>query len=203
MTTCVLIRHAEHALLGHTIVGRAPGVGLSPEGLRRAEVLAERLEGSSIKALYSSPLQRARATAGAIAARARLEVHITDELNEIDFGEWTNRTLVELHELEEWRRFNVFRSGSRIPGGETMIEVQARMLRLIERLCTVHPAATVALVGHGDPIKAALASYLGVPLDLSQRIEISPASVSIVRLERYGPQVLLINGLVEKELLQA
>jgi broad specificity phosphatase PhoE len=203
MTTLLVIRHAEHALLGHTIVGRAPGVRLSPEGVRQAEALAERVEGSSIRALYSSPLERARATAAAIATRARLEVQIAEELNEIDFGEWTNRTLVDLHELEEWRRFNAFRSGSRIPGGETLIEVQTRMLRLIERLCTIHPTETVALVGHGDPIKAALASYLGVPLDLAQRIEISPASVSIVRLERYGPQVLLINGLVAKELLQA
>ena len=202
MTTLFLIRHAEHALLGHAIVGRAAGVQLSPEGIRQAEALAERLEGSSIRALYSSPLERARATAAAIAAIVGLEVQTVEELNEIDFGEWTDRTLVDLHELEEWRRFNAFRSGSRIPGGETIIEVQARMLRLIERLCTLHPIETVALVGHGDPIKAALAYYLGVPLDLAQRIEISPASVSIVRLERYGPQVLLLNGLVEKELLQ-
>lgn len=202
MTTLFLIRHAEHALLDHAIVGRAAGVQLSPEGIRQAEALAERLEGSSIRALYSSPLERARATAAAIAAIVGLEVQTVEELNEIDFGEWTDRTLVDLHELEEWRRFNAFRSGSRIPGGETIIEVQARMLRLIERLCTLHPIETVALVGHGDPIKAALAYYLGVPLDLAQRIEISPASVSIVRLERYGPQVLLLNGLVEKELLQ-
>lgn len=202
MTTFALIRHASHSLVGRAIVGRAPGVPLSPEGLRQAEALSERLEARSIRALYSSPLERARATAAPIAARLGLEVQIADELNEIDYGEWTSRTLAELHDLEEWRRFNIFRSGSRIPDGETMIEVQERVLRLVERLCSAHPERAVALISHGDVIKATLAYYLGVTIDLFQRIEISPASVSIVRIERYGPEVLLVNGGVEERLLQ-
>jgi probable phosphomutase (TIGR03848 family) len=203
MTTFALIRHASHGLVGHTIVGRAPGIRLGPDGLRQAEALADRLDGSSIAALYSSPLERARGTAAPIACRLRLEVQIAEELNEIDFGEWTNRTLAELHDLEGWRWFNTFRSGSRIPGGETMVEVQERVLRLLERLCRVHPQQTVALISHGDVIKATLAYYLGVPLDLFQRIEIGPASVSIVRIERHGPEVLLVNGCVEERLLRA
>ena len=203
MTTFALIRHASHALLGHTIVGRLPGVQLSARGLREAEALASRLEGWPIQALYSSPLERARATAAAIADRLRLEVQAADELNEIDYGAWTNRTLADLREIPEWRRFNLFRSGSRIPGGESMVEVQDRMLQLIERLRCVHPEQTVALVGHGDVIKAALAYYLGVPLDLFGRIELSPASLSVIRVEPHGPQVLLINGLVEERLLRS
>ena len=203
MTTFALIRHASHALLGHTIVGRLPGVQLSARGLREAEALASRLEGWPIQALYSSPLERARATAAAIADRLRLEVQAADELNEIDYGAWTNRTLADLREIPEWRRFNLFRSGSRIPGGESMVEVQDRMLQLIERLRCVHPEQTVALVGHGDVIKAALAYYLGVPLDLFGRIELSPASLSVIRVEPHGPQVLLINGLVEDRLLRS
>lgn len=202
MTTFALIRHASHGLVGHTIVGRAPGVGLSAEGLRQADALAELVEVGSVQALYSSPLERARATAAGLAARLHLEVQIAEELNEIDYGAWTSKTLADLHDLEGWRRFNIFRSGSRVPDGETMIEVQVRVLRLLERLCMAHPEETVALVSHGDVIKAALAHYLGVSLDLFQRIEISPASLSIVRVERYGPQVLLINGGVEDGLLQ-
>jgi probable phosphoglycerate mutase len=203
MTTFALIRHASHALLGQTIVGRTPGVRLSLEGAGQAEALAERLQASSIRALYSSPLERARETAALIGARLRREVQIADELNEIDFGDWTNRTLADLHELEEWRRFNSFRSGSRIPNGESMLEVQDRMLRLLERLCAAHGDQTVALVSHGDVIKATLAHCLGLPLDLFQRSEISPASVSVVRIERHGPAVLLINGGVAAGLFQA
>ena len=203
MTTFALIRHASHVLLGHTIVGRLPGVQLSARGLREAEALASRLEGWPIQALYSSPLERARATAAAIADRLRLEVQAADELNEIDYGAWTNRTLADVREIPEWRRFNLFRSGSRIPGGESMVEVQERMLRLIERLCCAHPEQTVALVSHGDVIKAALAYFLGVPLDLFGRIELSPASLSVIRVEPHGPQVLLINGLAEERLLRS
>jgi probable phosphoglycerate mutase len=183
--------------LGHTLVGRAPGVGLSAHGVREADGLAGWLEAAPIRAVYSSPLERARETAAIIAARLQLQVEIADELNEIDFGDWTDRTLADLPELAEWRWFNAFRSTTRIPNGEALTDVQSRMLRLMERLGAVHPGQTVALVSHGDVIKATLAHYLGVPLDLFQRIEVSPASVSIVRIERYGPQVLLVNGLVE------
>lgn len=201
MTTFALIRHTKHDLVGHTIVGRTSGVRLSREGVEQAERLAQRLEASSISALYSSPLERALNTAAAIAASLRLQTEVAEELNEIEFGAWTNRTLPELHELEEWRRFNLLRSSSQIPGGETMVEVQGRMLRLIERLCAAHPEQTVALVSHGDVIKATLAHYLGVPLDLFHRIEISPASVSLLRVERYGADVLLVNGFVDDGLL--
>jgi probable phosphomutase (TIGR03848 family) len=203
MTTFALIRHASHALLGHRIVGRMPGVALSPGGSQEAAALARRLEREPIQALYSSPLERARATAAPIADRLRLEVQVAEELNEIDYGQWTNRALADLRDVPEWRRFNHFRSGSPIPDGESMIEVQDRMLRLIERLCAVHPEQIVALVSHGDVIKATLAYYLGVPLDLFQRIELSPASLSILKVEPHGPEVLLINGLVEDRLLQS
>jgi probable phosphoglycerate mutase len=197
MTTFVLIRHASHDLLGHTLVGRAPGVGLSAQGARDAGELAQWLEAAPIRAVYSSPLERARETAAIVATRLQLQVRIADELNEIDFGEWTDRRLGDLHELVEWQWFNAFRSTARTPNGEAMIDVQSRMLQLIERLGAVHADQMVALVSHGDVIKATLAHYLGVPLDLLQRIEVSPASVSVVRVERYGPQVLLVNGLVE------
>jgi broad specificity phosphatase PhoE len=202
MTTFALIRHAAHGLLGDTIVGRMPGVALSPDGFEEAEQLAARLAASRVEVVYSSPLERAHRTAEEIAGRLGLEVQIADELNELDFGDWTNQKLTDLHALEEWWQFNRFRSGSRVPNGEAMIEVQCRLLRLIERLCALHPIQVVALVSHGDVIKAALAYYLGVPLDMFHRIEISPASVSIVRIEPYGAQVLLVNGLVEKGLLR-
>jgi broad specificity phosphatase PhoE len=121
-------------------------------------------------------------------------VRIAPELDEIDFGDWTDRSFEELDGLERWRRFNQFRSGTRSPNGESMIEVQARFLALAERLAEDHGEDRVALVSHGDVIRAALAHYLGIHLDLFQRLEISPASLSVVRLDSYGPKVLMING---------
>ena len=194
MSTLALIRHAAHDDLGHRIVGRAPGVHLSPEGVRQATALAGQLGDDLIGALYSSPLERAIETAVPIAERLALDLAVAEELNELDFGSWTGRELAELDRIEAWRQFNRFRSSARIPGGETMVEVQARFLRLVERLCADHAGGTVALVSHGDVIRAALAHYLGVHLDLLLRIEISPASLSVVRLSPWGARVLLVNG---------
>jgi probable phosphoglycerate mutase len=194
MSMLVLIRHAAHDDLGHRIVGRAPGVHLSPEGVRQAAALAGQLGADFIGGLYSSPLERALETAAPIAERLALDLAVAEELNELDFGSWTGRELAELDQIEAWRQFNLFRSSARIPRGETMVEVQARFLRLVQRLCADHAGGTVALVSHGDVIRAALAHYLGVHLDLLLRIEISPASLSVVRLSPWGARVLLVNG---------
>lgn len=194
MTTFYLIRHAAHDLLGRAMAGRMPGVSLNPAGRDAAERLAEHLAAVPFAAVYSSPLDRARETAAPLAARQGLAVQIEPALDEIDFGDWTGRTLEALHGLERWRLFNSFRSGTPIPGGERMLEVQARIAAAMLRLRERHPGGTVALVGHGDVLKSALAFWLGVPLDLFQRIELAPASRSIVALSDHGPKILLING---------
>lgn len=193
-TTVLLIRHAEHRLQGRALVGRADGVGLSAEGRRQADGLAEWLVATPPAALYSGPLERARETAAPIAARLGLRVEIADELDEVDFGDWTGRTFGELEGGDLWRRFNAFRSGTRSPNGEHMLEVQARVVGLIERLRGRHPGGRVGLVSHGDVIRAALLYYLGAPLDLVHRIEVGPASLSVVALGADGARVLLVNG---------
>lgn len=67
-----------------------------------------------------------------------------------------------------------------------MVEVQARVLAPIERLCVRQSSLTLALVGHADVIRVALTYCLGMPLDLLLRLEVRPASISIVAMERYG-----------------
>jgi probable phosphomutase (TIGR03848 family) len=196
MTTFLLIRHALCDPIGRSISGRQPGIHLNHEGKRQAEQLAERLEELPLTALCSSPLERAQETAQAVAARQGLKVQTLEGLQEIDFGSWTGKTLAELDPLPDWRAFNSFRSGSRIPGGENMAEVLSRVLRELDRLRQRHPApgALVGVVSHGDVLRVLLAHALGVSLDLMQRLELSPASVSIVAVEDYGPRVLLVNS---------
>jgi probable phosphoglycerate mutase len=108
-------------------------------------------------------------------------------------GEFTGLTFEHLETRPDWRRFNSVRSMARIPGGELMMETQTRIVSEMEFLRERHPEQIVALVSHGDVIKAAVAYCAGVPLDLFQRIEISPASVSVLRLSEYAPQIHSVN----------
>lgn len=192
-TTFYFIRHAAHGLLGRVLAGRMPGVHLSAEGQAQAEALAKSLAGLPVTALYCSPLERARQTAAPLSRVWNVESQAYDEIQEIDFGEWTGASFDALSADPRWEYFNTFRSGSGAPGGERMLDVQARMVAAVDRLRHRHPEGHVALVGHADPIKAVLAHYLGVHLDLFQRLEISPASVTGVELADWGPRILYVN----------
>jgi broad specificity phosphatase PhoE len=193
MTTFYLIRHAEKDTPADRITGRMPGVHLSEAGLRQAEHLADFLTSSGISLIVSSPLERARETALPLAERLGLPIQDLEEIGEVDFGDWTNLTLSELDRMEGWKLFNQFRSGSRIPGGETMLEVQARFVRKLEVLARSHSGQRVAVFSHSDPIKTVLVHYLGMSLDLMDHIEVSPASVSTLALYPWGVRVLGIN----------
>jgi probable phosphoglycerate mutase len=194
VTNFLLIRHALHLFGGHRIAGRTRDVHLSPAGLAQADALAERLATVPLHALYRSPMERTDETQRPLAARHRLEAIVSAAFDELDYGDWTGRTLDELRSDEHWRRWNSFRSGTRVPNGESMLDVQTRVVSEMQRLCDLHPDRNVAIVSHGDVIKAALAYCAGVALDMFQRIEISPASVSVVQVAEHGAWVLCVNN---------
>jgi probable phosphoglycerate mutase len=193
MTVFHLIRHGDYSLIGTTLAGRTPGHSLSAAGRAQAEAVAAALADRSLAAVVSSPLERARETAAPIAARAGLEVEIEPALNEIDFGHWTGMAFDTLHAIPAWRAFNGFRSATPIPGGETMLEAQVRGVGLVCRLRAAYPDAELALVSHGDVIKAIVAYFLAVPLDLFRRIEIGPASRSVLTLHETDASVNAVN----------
>ena len=193
MTRFILIRHATNDTVGKLLAGRMKGVHLNEEGKAQAQRLADDVKGLQIDALYSSPMERAIETAEPLAKALHLQVQIREEFLELDLGDWTSITLADVKAKPAFKHFNSFRSGTRIPGGETMLEAQVRFLKGLENLCRQHPQQTVAVVSHGDPIKAAVAYYAGIPLDLFHRMEISPASVSIVEVFEETARVLLVN----------
>ncbi len=193
MTTFLLVRHALHEFGGERIAGRTPNVHLSPDGLREADALAERLSGIRVDALYASPILRCQETAEKIVRRHDLEVVTSDEITELGFGDWQGARIDVLDEQDPWKRFNAFRSGTRAPHGELFLETQLRIVRFILDLRERHEGQTVALVSHADVIRAALLHFLGIPMDLFLRLEISPASVSTVAIADYGPWVLGVN----------
>ncbi|HZA94077.1 MAG TPA: histidine phosphatase family protein [Gemmatimonadales bacterium] len=199
MTTFLLIRHALCDPVGISIAGRTSGVHLNEAGRQQATALAGRLGGLPVAAIRSSPLERAMETAQPLAAALGLPVAQDAGLNEVDFGEWTGRTLIELDGLAEWRDFNERRSSTRIPGGETMAEVVSRSLATLEQVRRT-PELTgrlVALVSHGDVLRSLVAHCIGMSPDALHRIEIAPASVSILLSEDGNWRLLLLNSTEE------
>lgn len=192
-TTFYLIRHATHDLVGRTLAGRMDGVALSEQGRLESGRLADRLGGRAIAAIYSSPLQRAQETARPLARRTGLTVDIEPALNEFDFGAWTGREFASLEGDPLWKLFNTWRSGTRAPGGESMLEVQARIVGILEALHVRHTEDAVALVSHGDVLKAAVLHYLGMALDSFMRIELEPASVTVLELAHWGARIVTLN----------
>jgi probable phosphoglycerate mutase len=175
------------------LAGRLPGIHLSAQGEQQAQRLAERLAVLPIAAVYSSPLERALHTAQPLADCRRLAVHPCEAMADIDYGEWSGQRFDDLAGDPRWRRWNEFRSGAPLPHGGLMLEVQARALRALEEIRRRHSDEVVAVVSHSDVIKAALAHYLGTPLDLLQRLEISPASFSVLAIYDWGARVIGLN----------
>jgi len=193
MTTFLLIRHGHTALVGKALVGRHTGVSLSEAGHVQAHQLVRRLASTSIDAVYSSPLQRSIETAQPLASQRNLPVIERDRLAEIDFGQWTGATIAELEPDPEWRRFNSFRSSARALKGESILDLQSRMMTELEELRLRHPEQAVALFSHGELIRSAIIHYAAIPIDLSLRIEISPASISVIGLAEWGVRILAVN----------
>ncbi|WP_282004883.1 MSMEG_4193 family putative phosphomutase [Propioniciclava sinopodophylli] len=186
-TVVLLVRHGLTPTTGRVLPGRAPGLHLSDQGRAQSEALVERLAGVRPDALYTSPLERTRETAAPLAAASGLVATVEDGLVECDFGEWTGRELTELARLKSWRTVQQAPSTFRFPGGESFVELQARMVGTLDRLRSAHPGGTVVCFSHADPIKVALAHALGTPLDLFQRIAVDPASVSVLAHEPGRP----------------
>ena len=193
MTTFLLIRHGETDANGKLMAGSAKGWRLNPRGTRQAQMLADRLASVEIRAIYASPLERAMETAEPIARSHGIQPIPVEGLGEIRIGAWQGIPFSELDRREDWRRFNTFRSGTCPPGGELMRETQTRMFTEIESLRARHPEDTVAVVSHSDPLRSLLAFHLGIPLDLTRRLQLNTGSLSVVRMDASSVRVLSVN----------
>jgi broad specificity phosphatase PhoE len=177
-----------------------PGAGpsLSDLGRKQAEEAAQYILGwrpslPPLVAVYSSPLCRARETAGIIGQALDLGVVENPALADCNAGEWAGVALSQLAKKPEWATVQHYPSGFRFPGGESMPEMSTRLVGAVKAVVQAHPGQAVVVVSHADPIKAVLAEALGTHLDLFQRIGVSPASVSAVSYAEAGPNVVLTN----------
>jgi probable phosphoglycerate mutase len=188
-----LVRHASHDQLGRVLSGWTPGVHLNDTGRRELEWLVDRLSASRAEVVVTSPLERCRETAAPIADSIPCELVENPDLGEIQYGDWTGLRFAELESQPRWHEFNRHRSRVRIPGGESMADVQRRVVRSLETLQGRHRWGPVIVVSHGDVLRTAIAYFLGLSLDALDRFEIAPGSVSTVSFEHDGPRVLSLN----------
>lgn len=200
MTIMLLIRHGENDARKTRLVGRLPGIHLNQQGREQAEELARLLADAPIQAVYSSPLERAVETARPIAAALNLQVEQLEELIEINYGEWQGRTFKQIRRSKFWRQVGQDPAGVRFPGGETFLEAQQRAVAALERIA--QGKDLVAVVTHADIILLALAHYLNMPLKDFHRLEIQPASISVIELKDGQSRILHVNQVTRLELPQ-
>lgn len=193
MPTILLIRHGENEYVKKgRLAGRLPGIHLNEKGLSQAELLGKSLAKVPIKAVYSSPLERAAETAKPIAKAHKLKVIKRDGLLELDMGKWENKTLKQLRRQKLWKVVQQSPSLARFPEGETFAEAQHRITTELQTLSARHkPKDIIVCVGHSDMIKLAVAFYLGLHLDMFQRLIVSPGSISTLHITK--THALLIN----------
>lgn len=195
MPLIFLIRHGENDFIKKKrLAGRLSGIHLNDSGRSQAKSLAEMLAKAPIKAVYSSPLERTMETAKPIAEALGLQVKPRSGLIETDVGKWQGKKLKVLSRRKRWQVVQSSPCTMRFPGGESFAEAQHRICSDLESLCKKHnPKDLIICVSHADPIKLAVAFYLGLPLDLFQRLAISPASITTLYIGTNGSHLLSLN----------
>ncbi len=212
MPILLLIRHATNDFVKTgRLPGHHPNIHLNEEGRSQAEALGQYLKSRNITALYASQLERAIETAWRLAQTHQLPIQIDNDLADTDTGDYTGRVIKELSEQDAskaiWKQIVETPSLGQLPGGESLLGMQKRVVaalqRIIERYLdptptsdekTTPPApAIIAVVMHADPIKAALAHFLGMPFDYFQRVGVSPASISTVVVGDGGNMIHIAN----------
>lgn len=190
----LLVRHAQTDAIDTRLVGRTPGVHLSECGNAEVHRLRAQLVATPLDAVYSSPLVRARETAEPIATSHGLGVDIEEDLNEVDFGDWTGQTFTALAADQRWRIFNERRSSAFVPNGERPLDVQRRIVTLITRMAGRHGRGVITLVSHAEVIRSAILWFAGRSLDDFHQFPIGPASVCAIMMSS-PPRVMFVNAI--------
>ena len=195
MPLLLLIRHGENEYVKTgKMAGQLPDVHLNERGRKQATELAEALKQVPLKAVYASSLERAVETAEPIAEGHKLEIQLRPQLMDNDIGKWQGRTLKQLRRIKKWKVVQQVPSRFTFPEGESFLETQTRIATCLDEIAASHkPKDIVAVVFHADPIKLAVAHYLGMPLDHFQRLACDTASVTVLYLSETGAHLIKLN----------
>jgi probable phosphomutase (TIGR03848 family) len=199
VTLVLLVRHGLTATTGTVLTGRTPGIPLDDRGRAQAVALAARLAPVKLDAIISSPLERCRQTAMELAAaQADGPAKVIDDerLSECKYGDWTGQRLKVLAKDPLWRVVQAHPSAVTFPGpdGESMLDMQHRAVAAVRHWNSrLGSKAAYVICSHGDVIKAVIADSLGLHLDLCQRIQVDPCSLTVIRYTPLRPFLIRMN----------
>jgi len=196
LTRLLLVRHAQPK---DDAQGRCYGtldIGLSARGQRHAQLLARTLDRVPLAAIYTSPRQRAVATASPLASMHGLTPIVDDALRELDFGDFEGQTYDEIasRHPDLYRQWMETPTLVKFPGGENYPRLRVRALAAVEAIRGRHDGETVAIVSHGGVLRAMLAGCLSIPDEAIFRIDQSYGAISIVDWIDSVPLVRLLNA---------
>jgi len=194
MTTFHLVRHGTYSLLGQVLLGCKIDAALDARGREQAEGLATKFAFVGIDLVQTSPRQRTMQTAMAIARRLGLPLTIEPAIDELDCGDWSGRSFDELKRDPRWRQWNASRSTTRAPEGESMADVQWRIVAHIERLRSLDPLGRVVIVTHCDVIRAAMLYYQRRSLDDYAQIDVPAAAVETLLIGDHRGETVALHG---------
>jgi probable phosphoglycerate mutase len=195
MPLLLLIRHGENEYVKTgKLAGRLPGVYLNERGQKQAQALGEALKDIPIKAIYSSPLERAMETAEPIAAPHKLTIQQEPDLMDTNVGRWQGKSLKVLRLTKAWKVVQSAPSRFRFPEGESFVDAQTRYIDALERIMKKHkPQDVIAVVFHADPIKLAVSHFLGMPLDHFQRLGCDTGSLTALYVSETNAVLIKLN----------
>jgi probable phosphoglycerate mutase len=196
MPLLLLIRHGENDYVKTgKMAGRLPEIHLNERGQKQAQALGEALKDVPIKAVYSSPLERAMQTAQPIAEPHQLTIVQEPDLMDTDIGKWQGKSLKMLRLTNAWKIVQQAPSRFRFPEGESFTEAQTRYISALERIIQKHhkPRDIVVVVFHADPIKLVVAHLLGMPLDHFQRLSCDTGSLTALHVSESGANLIKLN----------
>lgn len=196
-TVFFLLRHAAHDDVGSYLAGRCSNIFLGAAGRAQAKRLGERMRGEMFDAIFSSPRERTQETAEAISLACKVRpVVLRAELDEVDFGSWSGKSFVELDADPDWRRWNTQRAVAVTPQGESMEDVRQRIWGCMDELSHKFRGKAVVLVSHADVIKSVICHVLGLPAQSLFRLDVDPASISVVIKGDWGARLQRLNETV-------
>ncbi len=195
MPLLLLVRHGENEYVKTgKLAGRLPGVHLNERGRQQAADLAAALDPVPLKAIYSSPLERAVETAEPIAEGRKIKIQLRPDLMDNDIGKWQGRTLKQVSRTKKWRLVQQAPSRFKFPEGESFLETQTRLASCLDELAATHkPKDIVAVVFHADPIKLVVAHYIGLPLDHFQRLGCDTGSITFLYVGEGSAHLMRLN----------